>query len=254
MAQTEFVESRRTTETTTSITQERTYTVDSQDPWDALGDPDIPLIGNRHPSRTDMFVVERSAETISPALARVTIVYSREYYQTGDVNQEEVEIDIGADQKRVFWEIQQKSNEAPAELIDPVTGEYGVNIYKPLAVLNFIQYKSFFNWLSYAEVTGTINDRLWRNMPARTVRFDGAQGRRIGNEKWMISLRFVYDREGINPHWYKLKEQKTDVEQPDGTTKEVTKWVAELDDEGFPIMVEKFVYPEENFANLFGGL
>ena len=249
MAQTEFVESRRTTETTTSITQERTYTVDSQDPWDALADTDVPQIGDRHPIRTDMFVVERSAETISPELARVTVVYSREYYQTGDINQEETEIDIGAEQERVYFENQHKAGEPMTQIVDPLSGEYGVNIYRPLAVLSFVQYKSFFNWAQYADVTGTINDGWWRGMPPRTVRFDGAIGRRIGTEKWQISLRFCYNPRGINPAFYDI-EEKSEV-LPGGTEERYWKEVR-LDTFGHPIMIEKFVYPEENFTAIFG--
>lgn len=260
MAQTEFFQSRRIIETPTSLTQERVYTVDSHDPADALSDPDIPEMGDSHPDRNDIFVVERRAETISPTDARVTIVYSREQYQSGNVGDTETRIDIGAEQTRVYWTVPEKSHDKPQYIVDYTTNEAGVNVYRPLAVLEFTEYQTWFDWLKWADITSCINKFLWRGMAARTVRYDGAQGERVGTEKWRVAHRFTYNPRGINIHWHKLK--KVEEKVPSGEEDELGEpilvdayhWEAELDDKGLPVYNEVRVYEEIDFYNYWGNL
>lgn len=214
---------------------------------------DLPKQGDVHPRNPALRVVERTIERMSDTTCRAVILYSREGYQQGELEQTEIEWHMAGQEETIMVDLDGEQLYGPE-------GTEGIDVYRPRSVMSVTVYKAFFDRKAVHSLVGKVNrdtfhgERGGTDGMGRFLFLGAAPARKVGNEKWQCRYEFLYNPAG---HQYAMPlyltvqiptgERDPDTDEPLYRTERQL----QLDGDGNPILEIRKIYETGNF-NLLG--
>ncbi|NQT81954.1 hypothetical protein HQ563_02965 [bacterium] len=220
MAGTEFsgnAQCRRATTTNSGQTITQVWSVFNGDPLQAIDDLDVPNRGDQHPTVPGLYVTGLDAFREGADLCRVTVTYSREGYDRGELEQEEIEYVMGTRQEKILIDLNGK------DLSKFNDGE-GLVRLRPLSCLKVTKYESFLDIVGINSFLGKVNATQFAGYDGDLKiggpwMYLGASVRRVGKEKTQYQHHFEFaDGEKLHHQEQRPKMvDKTDTDPITGT-------------------------------------
>ena len=173
------------------------YTIAGEgNPENVQGMLSLPKRGDVHPRNADLRVVERTIQKLGPDSCVATIIYSREGYERGDLEEIEIEWHISGEEVLVKTDIN-------GDYIETEEGA-GVEDYQPRAIMIVTIYKSFFSPGTMYNLVGKVNNKRFASQDKGCFLYLGSEpARKVGSEKWQVRHVFKFNPDGHQ----KMKER-----------------------------------------------